>query len=353
MKLLLIFIICFLGSLTAVAQIDSVQHELHDTTRYEWFHNHLCVGIFQSNRNYTLTMNQNFFPDERNHTEIKYRDNAKAVTGIALDFDKIALNIGFKTRQDDVTQKGKTNVNNIGLVVGRTKLFASVFYRKYEGFYDVNTANHDSLFGAGTPFYQAPDLRNTTYRAKVTYFPNWKKFSIKSTFSAGFRQLKSAGSLAFNAGLYHNTLSADTSFIPPAQRQYYDSYADINYLRTMSAGFGAGGSYTIVFFKKLFLNATGIVNSELQWRKYDFYTNDGFTATYLKFDLEGRAALGFSSSRLFISLNATNDIDLLTNSTFEFESAFSNITFVISYRFAIKKNPVTSYIKDNKIYKKL
>ena len=96
----------------AYAQHDSLYYEQHDTTYYQWFHNHLSAGLFQSNRNYTLTFNQNFFPEQRNITEIKYRDNAKAVTGISLDFDKLSVNIGFKSKSGDNTKNGNTSVKN-------------------------------------------------------------------------------------------------------------------------------------------------------------------------------------------------------------------------------------------------
>lgn len=321
-----------------------------DTNYYKKYSERFIVAIYQSARNYHIEMDpQN--PLDSGRSKLNYYADANNVSGIEIDFDKLSVSFGYKTTPPaNEALKGKTTYSNFGLSVGGNKWFAEGSYRKFKGFYDVNTANYDTTYKPGDPYFQNSSMINESAKAKFFYFTNHKKFAYKSAYTCVYRQVKSAASWVLTSNLYYNSLRTDSGFASPLVRKNFDSYADLKGMRMLGVSAGGGFSFNIVLWKALFFNLTGIGNFESQWRKNSWLDGHISNVNYgtMSFDLRG--SLGINNKNFFLTLSSLNDVNVYNSGKLLITSTFYSGNFTIGYRFKVKYPSWYKRIQASKIY---
>ena len=239
---------------------------------------------------------------EFNNTELDkkliYDPNEKINIGLGFNYRWLGLGVsfspGFMNSDDDIygeTDSLDAQLNLYGRAIG-----VDAYFQYYKGFYLRNPDDFTSWKSKSQPL--SPDLESLSTGISAYYITNHKKFSYKAAYTRTQFQKKSAGS--FIVGLYANlnAAAAPSYIIPQEFSDTLSKYYNINAYRTASIGISAGYSYTLVFFKRFFINGTlvpgfGFRNVET-WSDGKIIPEDpsaGATVTI-------RFALGFEGKRI-------------------------------------------------------
>src|SRR5690349_11799439 len=142
----------------------------NDSVYYRKYNESLIISLYQSfARQYDITIEEKFLPDT-GKSALHYYSDANIVTGIAVDYDKFGLAVGFRSKPPkDAVRKGSNNYFNLALNVGGVKWRLESSYRRYRGFYDANTADYDTTFKDGSPYYHDNRMLNESLRFKFLY----------------------------------------------------------------------------------------------------------------------------------------------------------------------------------------
>ena len=339
--------IFLLSALNCFSQNDSIY--------YRKYNESLIISLYQSfARQFDIAIEEKFLPDT-GKSALHYYSDADIVSGIAVDYDKLGVAVGFRSKPpQDAKRKGTNNYFNLALSVGGVKWRLEGSYRRYRGFYDANTASYDTAFKAGvSPYYHDNSMVNENLRFKFLYFFNHKKFAYKSAYGSNYRQTKSSASWMLLGNLYWNRFSADSSLFPAAVRNYYDSFADLNRLRAFGISAGGGFSWNLIIFKRVFYNLTLGVGADAQWRKYHHADGTESDLMYVSGSGDVRSSLGYNADKFFFFLSSMNDITNFDSRSLKIKSTFVSVAFQIGYRFPVKTPGFYKKIQETKIYKML
>ena len=330
----------------------------YDSIYVRKYNNRLVVSLFQSTRSYNVLFTQKLVSGSGIDTlsTSNYVAQANNVTGLSFDYDKISFSLGKSTplTSDDVYKKGKTSYSDYGFSFSGSKYRLESSYRRYQGFYDDRTHFYDTAYTAKSPYYQNPSLSTRSFKVKGLYFMNKKhRFSYSSSYSNTSRQLKTAGSFILVGNIYNFYMHSDSLIIPPQMRSYYGTWAGVNYFNLYGLSFGAGYTFNLVLWKRIFLNLTLTAGWEVQHR---YYKND--IAAFSKQEwshsfslIDGRTALGYNGRKFFISVTSITDYNVYDLKSMKFEVKFLSGSFNIGYRFPLKEYKPIKKMKENKYYK--
>ena len=300
-----------------------------------------------------MDMDQKMLQTTKTPTSLKYRADASSSSGFEVDYDKFSLALDYKSSPpSDTKRKGNTSYNGLGIALGGSKWRLESNWRRFKGFYDINTAAHDSTFKPDTSaYFQNPTLLANSLKFKFIYFFNHKKFSYNSSYSYTARQIKSAFSWAFESNFHLDNMHADTSLVSNYVRKEYGSYADLNTLKVMGLSLGGGGTFNLIIWKRFFFNLALLIGPEMQWRTYGHRTGEWETRAYIGSAVDFRGALGFNNRNFFITVNGITDYNNYNSGQINFKSAYYLVTTNIGYRFKVKEPRIMKRIRSLKPYR--
>ena len=306
-----------------------------DTTYFKSAKSKLNLGLVLSERSYQIDFSG--LGKNAKAPPFKYKANAPEAIGFLVDNKKISLQVLFRLKPKDDPKKGISQFSNLALSLGGRNTVFEGGYRFFKGFYDETSGNYLPGFNDSTPYYRQPTLTANYIKIKGYFFLNRNKFCYKATYSAGFRQLKSASSLVLTANFLSERLVSDSAFIPVFLTDQYPNGTNIRGVSHFGFGTGAGYSGTLVFFKRLFANLTLVPSLHLQRRSY--YKTDGhpISGSYITLLLDSRFSLGYSGEKLFFILSATNDRHWNNGYGLKIQPSFVSGTFTMGYRLDIEK----------------
>jgi hypothetical protein len=326
-----------------------------DTTYYKKYDDRFIVALYQSFvRQFDISISQKMISDTTGKSALHYMADANAVSGIELDYDKLGISFGYKSvPPQNETKKGKTYYTDLGFSLGGNKWIIESSYRKYRGFYDLNTSRYDPAYNDSTPYFQNPSMTSEMFKAKFLYFTNSKKFSYKAAYTCCYRQLRCSASWTLVGNLYHYKVSADTSIIPHFVNSYYGSFSDLNKMQITGISAGGGASVNIVLFKSIFANLTFVMGWESQWRNYHHYSGDEALLNYISLSGDLRSSIGYNGKSFFIMLNSKNDITAFSSGQMDIVNKFVSGAFTLGYRFRIKKPGIFKKLEKTKVHQLL
>lgn len=358
-KTFLISILSFLLASSSFATNDSLQQKEKwrlDSNYVVSYPEKLIFGLFQSWRYYDLLINQSIQNDSLGLSPVNYIARGNNSSGIDFAYDKIAFSLGTSVdaTESDIARKGISKTKNLSVSLNSRRYRLEAAYRKYTGFYDNYSNLRDTNFIAdSSAYYQNPDMYSKAFRLKGFYFFNKKKrFSYGASFNNSARQLKTAGSFLLVSNLYKYSISAPNNMLPPIADNYYSNWKNINFFQTFGASLNLGYSLNVVLFKKLFANATGTLGLELQKRNYstndNLYHESNWDFDWAAGDLRG--SIGYNGEKIYIILSYRGDFTVYKFSNIQIDTRLHAGMFTFGYRFKMKENKVTTWLKNNKIY---
>lgn len=335
-----------------VSQVTLAQRNW-DSTYYRKYKDRLIISAFQSYRNYSMDITQKLLKDSLGVSKIGYVAEANLISGFELNYDKISITVGFKSKPpDDQYKKGNTKYTNLSLNIGGNKWVIENSYRSYKGFYNKNTLNYDTTFKRTGVYTQLPSLKSEAYKTKFLFFTNANKFSFKSGYSCTCRQLRTAFSFVLSANIYYNRLNSDSSFIPVPIRTYYERHQTINGLNVFAFSVYGGGSFNLVLWRALFMNVTLIIGPEQQWRTYRYLDSPSSDLFYSSISGDLRGSIGLNFKKFFVMLSSSSDFSWYNSNSMEYLSKYYAVNFSIGYRFHVKTPKFYQKFQQTKLYKK-
>jgi len=314
-------------------------------------------GAFQSWRYYDLLISQSFVSDSLGVSKMNFIARGNNSTGFSFAYDKISFSIGtsVKATETDVLRKGISKTKNLSFAINSKRYRLEVAFRKYTGFYDNYTGIRDTNFITDTSsFFQNPTMFSKAFRLKGFYFFNKKqRFSYGAAFNNSARQLKTAGSFLIVSNAYSFLIGSDTTFLANGTSYYFPQWENWNKLKTLGLSCNLGYTFNLVLFKKLFANFTGTLGLELQNLQYS--TSDGLSSNNLwKFGWSAgdlRGSIGYNAERIYVMLSYIGDFSVYKLDKIQVDTRLHAGMFSLGYRFKLKENKFTTYIKNNKFYK--
>lgn len=312
------------------------------------------VTLSTSWRSYDMQFRQTLTEDTLGWGAPHMIPNLRQSSGLSIDFDKISFAFGIGTKAytaADIQSRGETKYTSLGLSFSLYRFRFESSYRKYQGFYDLNTPAYDTLFDTTGVYYQDPDFSARSMRVKAIFIQNKRKFSYNSAFFNTQRQLKSAGSWLIVGSLYDNLFKTSESLIPDASQPFYGQYGKMNFAHLQGISIGPGFSYNLVIFKTLYFNLTATTGFDIQHRQ--FQTSDGsFTDKFWKIGAAGdlRGAFGLNGKRMFLSLTGRVDYNSYVSKGMTLETRFYAVDLNFGYRFRMRQGRAYKKLNENKWY---
>ena len=360
-RLLPFLLLCFCASMLHARDWNNPRQDslrrirnTTDTNYIRKYPDRFIVTLSTSWRSYDIRFRQTFAEDTLGWGAPHLIPNLNQSSGISIDFDKISFSFGIGTKahtEEDLRRKGNTTYTSLGLSFSFYRFRFESSYRRYQGFYDLNTPAYDTLFDSTGVYYQDPDFSARAIRVKALFIQNKKKFSYNSAYFNTQRQLKSAGSWLVVGNIYDNKFTTIESLIPDSSQQFYGHYAKLNHCHLQGISVGPGFSYNLVIFKTLYANLTLTSGFDIQHRQ--FKTSDGsFTNDFWKIGAAGdvRAAIGLNGKRMFLSLTGRIDYNSYVSEGMTLETRFYAVDFNFGYRFKMRKGRAYRKLNENKWY---
>ena len=283
-------------------------------------------------RVFLLYQDASFVLNPGTSEEIIYTPNVAGRIGIAgfYRWFGLGLSLGNSVFRRSTTKYGNTAVLDLRVNAYGRPVAAELYLQDLKGFYIRN------LKDAEGNFFKISDMRIFSLGFTGYYIYNHERFSIRSAFIQNERQKKSAGSIIIRATFLYYNLSSGNGIIPA---EVISTYGINNHflLRNgefYSFGLAPGYSYTLVLFKKVYLNAA--IFPGILWQNYNyeadqvFYPDANFT-----FTLSWRAALGYNTDTWYIGAGIVSGFDKIPgwigNSTFYYDIA--QMRFWVGTRF--------------------
>lgn len=338
MKTVIIFLIFFSFSVSAQSQIELDANPVDSTEDNGYYIDYSdqlllkVMSVVKSNKQEVLNTN--------NGQSIKLSPHGRTSLGFGFNYKWLGLGITFGLPASAADKKiyGKTSRFDFQLNIYSKKFVVDAFAQQYNGLYLENPAELTTWNRAEFP--QRDSMQTSSVGIAGFYVFNNKKLSYKAAYVRNAVQKKSAGS--FLLGGYYNIDYAGfdqgaTSFLLPNDfpQEVQDSFT-VNTYQSINYGISFGYTYTLVFWKKWFVNLTllpGVGAQNL------IVYNNGIKETRKggASRFGGRIAMGFESKHLSIGFTSYGTTGNFEFNQYEIKPSTQNIRFFFAKRFNVKK----------------
>ena len=343
------------GQQSGSASVSAPDSNRIDTNYVKIYTDKLVIGLYQSERSFNITIDQKITALTNTSSAINYIANSNHVSGISVDYDVIGFAFGYRSLPGGNARTGSSKYLDLGFNINTRRFRFENSFRNYTGFYDNNSANYTHPFTDSTPYFQNPSMNLRVIKSKLIYTFNKRKFALSSAYANVKRQVKSHGSWLLIANFYSLSLNSDSSMIPPALRKDYGTVWDgLNKMNVYAYSAGFGGTYTLVFWKRFYLNFLFSYGIETQYRHY--YTspdNAHYSYWIIEPAADSRISFGYNAKRFFMRISSIYDINDFESTELKFNMQFFAGSFDLGYRFNLKTPKPYKKFQETKIYKML
>ena len=269
--------------------------------------------------------------------KIKYEPNGNTSIMVGFNYKWLGLGFnfspGFLNKDDEIYGQSKRFDTQLNVYAKTFGIDAYLQY--YKGFYLKNPDDFISWTNENFPLQ--PGLESLSFGLSAYYFFNNKKFSYKAAFNRTQVQKKSAGSLILGTHVNANVVNSAGGFIPSELPDSLTDYYNLDAYVTSSIGISCGYTYTLVFLKNFFINASLVPG--LGYRSATFQNLDNNTKVNgdITGSLNARIALGYEGKHLYTGLTFVSFADSFNYESISISSSTGNIRFFIGKRFNASK----------------
>ncbi len=239
--------------------------------------------------------------------EIRYRPNTHSRIGVAGFYKWFGVGLSVETplfagkREEE---RGRSYILDLRVNAYSNAIVAEIVYQKYKSFYISNPTSIIDSWEKGMNYPRRPDMSIHSFSASLYYVLNYKKHSLKAAYLQNMRQKKSSGSLIFGPAFIYLEILADSGLVPSnyMARENLNDELNIENGRFSTTGIYAGYSYTLVFAKYFYINASllpGIyyVHSNYHSPK-DHYKGSEWSVLWF-----GQVAFGYNSDKWYCGIS--------------------------------------------------
>ncbi len=238
--------------------------------------------------------------------EIRYRPNIHSRTGLAAFYKWFGIGLAIATplfASENEKEKGRSYVLDLRLNAYSDAIVGEVVYQKFRSFYISNPSSVMDSWKHGMVYPQRKDMSVHSFSTIFYYVLNYKKHSLKAAYLQNMRQKKSSGSLIFGPAFNFLRVDADSGLVPSnfTKKHNLDDELNIEKGQFTTLGIYAGYSYTLVFLKNFYINASLLPGIYFKHSNYDspshHYSNGKWSLLWIT-----RAALGYNSDKWYCGL---------------------------------------------------
>jgi hypothetical protein len=283
-------------------------------------------------RVFLLYQDASFVLNPQTSEEIIYTPNVSGRIGIAGFYKWIGLGIslGNSIFRRSASRYGNTSVLDLRVNAYGRPFAAEVYLQNLKGFYIRNIKDAEGNL------FKIPDMRIFSLGCTGYWIYNHERFSIRSAFIQNERQKKSAGSIIIRSSFLYYSLLSGNGIIPASVINTYGIENNLHLRKGefYSIGLAPGYTYTLVLFKKAYMNAA--LFPGILWQNYYFEANrEIYSSANFTFTLSWRAALGYNTDTWYIGAGIVSGFDQIPgwigNSTFYYDIA--QVRFWVGTRF--------------------
>jgi hypothetical protein len=276
----------------------------------------LTVRVFLLYQDASLVINP------RTSEELVFAPNVSGRIGIAgfYKWFGLGLSLGNSILRRSADTYGNTTVLDLRANAYGRSVAAELYLQNLKGFYIRNLKDPQGNF------YKIPDMRIFALGFIGYYIYNHKRFSIRSAFIQNERQKKSVGSIIIRPTFLYYKLSSPNGIIPADLILTYgiNNHFYIQKGEFYSLGLAPGYTYTLILFKKAYLNAA--IFPGILWQNYRYETAQAlYSSANFTFTLSWRAAIGYNTDTWYIGAGIVSGFDKIPgwigNSTFYYDIA--------------------------------
>lgn len=319
-----------------VKQLLAPRESDFDTSYIRAIKQRLVITVPLAKKFYGFNIN-----DLTNKKELKFSPNNYYHVG--FNFNNIIVSFGFYPgiRFGSKANAGNSRSKDIQVTFIGRRVITDINFAKYSGMYVLNSKDFQA---AGLDVYQIyvrPDIKVFSFGVNSMFVFNYRKYSMRGSFSYTDIQKKNAGS--FMPGIYHTYVtfsSTDSTLVGVNQRQWLsDELYNITSISLITLGASAGYGYTLVHRHII---ASTILNIGIGGQKTNYTTLDdaghslGLSPSA---HLNAKAAVRYDKIRYFFGMMAVYDTNYTLNPhTYNVESYTSKVLLFFGYRFNVRQN---------------
>jgi len=273
-------------------------------------------------RVFLLYQDASFVLNPGNSKQIIFTPNVAGRIGIAgfYKWFGLGLSIGNPIFGGSKSKYGNTSVLDLRVNAYGRPVAGELFLQDLKGFYIRDLRDPQGNL------YKIPDMRIFSLGFTGYWINNHERFSIRSAFIQNERQKKSAGSIMIRTSFLYYNLSSGNGILPGDLVKEYGIKNNflIAHGEFYSLGLAPGYSYTLVLFKKIYLNAA--IFPGILWQNYQYEANRvPYSSANFTFTLNWRAALGYNTDNWYLGAGIQSGFDevpaWIGNSTFYYDIA--------------------------------
>ncbi|MCK5028817.1 MAG: DUF4421 family protein [Bacteroidales bacterium] len=337
MKRTLLYIILFLNSLYLFSKerinlFPEKKEIKYDTTRITDLTDKLNIYTGFLGKIHTIELNNSDI-----NNKLSLEPNGKTSIGLGFNYKWLGLGIGFSPgfMNTDNEIYGNTDRLDTQLNIYTRSFGVDAYFQYYNGFYLKNPDNFMEWTSESFPLRS--DLQSYSFGLSTYFFTNNKCFSYKAAYKRNQIQKKSAGSLIYGAYFNANIVKAPGGFIPEELPDSLTNYYNLDAYYTNSFGGSIGYTYTLVFFKRLYLNASLVPAIGYRNSEFRFGDQNSKTDLDLTLSLTTRFALGYEGKHLYAGLTFVSFIDSYNYESISISSSTGNVRLIIGKRFNVNR----------------
>jgi hypothetical protein len=271
---------------------------------------------------------------------LRLRPHGKTSLGFGFNYKWLGLSFtkGIPMPKSEEKIYGKTTQLDFQLNVYSKKIVVDAFVQHYKGLYVENPAELTTWNKIEYP--QNDSMQTVSVGIAGFYVYNNKKLSYKASYIRNAAQKKSAGSFLLGGYANHDYAGVSsrlTSLLSPKDfsQEQQDKFA-ISLYEDLNYGISFGYTYTLVVWKKWFVNLTllpGIGQEHL------IVLSNGIKETKkgVASRFSGRLAMGFEGKHFSIGFTSIGTTGNLEFNQYEIKPSTENARFFFAKRFNVKK----------------
>jgi len=309
-------LLLFLSPIVALSQLKDTIH-VSPAPYYISLKDKLSIHIYGITK-----FNQIELKSPSKDTIIRFQPNENFNVGAGFNYKWAGISgaFNFKFLNNDNTVYGTTTSFDLQSDIFTRKTVWSINFQSYEGFYWGNVNEFDTTWNTRDSVPLRPDINTVNLGCNMIYTVNYEKFSFKAPYTHTEWQKRSAGSWLLGIHLSYYGMKADSILIPFRLWPSYPIYSSMTTLGTYSLGSSMGYSYTYIFWKHFYLNATLMVGLSIQ--TYRASSRSGrvmVNESNLSSKLHFRLSIGVNNEKCYYGISAIMDSYPIRN---ELESEF-------------------------------
>jgi hypothetical protein len=305
-----------------------------DTLYIRQYPDYLMLGLYSTTPIMSIQVNP--LEDSLARYGSHFLGNFSNSLGLNFGYRSVGFRFAVRVPIDpsSVDQLGQTMYRLLSLKIRKMPFILSLDYRKYNGFYDDNSANHDSTITHAKPYHIRPDILFKSYSASMLLNFSWRKYSYTAPVTFNERQIKTRFGFLLNSNFNYIRYSADSSFVMPTQNPFFQDFMNVRSIDALILKVGPGVGMNLVVFKRLyFAMNVFFMGNALLYR----YENESSAASRWRSNVnvfyEGSSAIGFNSERFYLGIRLSADNNLMRIKGANIRTNFGSASIDMGFRF--------------------